>query len=241
MSEEETMNTLPNGAKISDVDQNSEKWDQLRATRPTASEASKILTGGGKTSTQREQYMRTLSIASKYAVPSFTGNKWTERGHELEPEAIERLKKETNFDLRKVGFVESPITCFGCSPDQFIYHNDSPIAGAEVKCFKMDKHLGIINKGVLPTENKAQVHSSLWVTGFPVWVFVLFCPEAFPLDFYMIEVTPDDYTVKMGNAITEFHNEYQSKWAQYLAEYELSLDQSDISQSLPTLTNLIKN
>lgn len=230
---------LPNGAKVSDVDQNSEEWDNLRKTRPTSSEASKIYTGGGTFSTQREAYMRRLSIASKYPVPKFTGNKWTERGHELEPEAAERFAEKTGLDVRAVGFIEHPDNCFGCSPDRFIYHNDVPIADVEIKCFNMDKHLGIVKKNVLPTDLKPQVHSRLYVTGLPVCILVLYCPEAFPTDLWMIEVTPDDYTVRIGEEINKFCTEYKEKWAKYLAEYELSLDQSDLAESLPHLSALL--
>lgn len=207
--------------EIIETRQGSEEWDGLRATRPTASEFGKIFTGGGKPSEQAEMYMRRLSIARKYKVPSFSGNEWTERGHALEPEARQRLIDVTGFDVREAGMCLKEGKFRGCSPDGLIYHNGEIVGGVEIKCFKMDKHLTIVNKGELPTENKPQVHGSLEITGLPFWLFCLYCPEAFPLDFRIIEVTPDGYTRQLGEALDRFESLYESKWAQYLAEYEV--------------------
>lgn len=222
------------------VFQNSEEWDKLRATRPTASEFSKIITGTGKPSTQKEAYMRKLSVAVKYDMPSFKGNQWTDRGHELEPVARQRFIDETGFDVREVGFVMRADGIAGGSPDGLIYHNEQPVAGLEIKCFNVDKHLGILEKNELPTENKPQVHGHLWITGLPAWVFVLYCPEAFPLDFRMIEVTPDGYTRQVGDAVESFCDDYRRNWARYLAEFEADQIGLSVETMLPTLSRVMK-
>lgn len=225
---------------IADIHQGHEDWDSLRATRPTASEFSKIITGMGKVSAQREAYMRRLSVAVKYEMPSFGGNKWTDRGHELEPVARQRFIDETGFDVREVGFIMRDDGVAGGSPDGMIYHDDNPVAGLEIKCFNMDKHLGILAENKLPTENKPQVHGHLWNTGLPAWVFVLYCPEAFPLDFRMIEVTPDGYTREVGHAVEQFCAEYRTNWARYLAEFEADQIGLSVDTMLPTLTAAMK-
>jgi hypothetical protein len=207
--------------KIIDCIQGSEEWENQRAIRPTASEFAKIWTGSGKPSEQRELYMRKLSIATKYKLPSWTGNMWTDRGKELEPVARERFIKETGFDVREAGICLKNGALRGASPDGLIYHKGNPIGGVEIKCYNLDKHLGILNKNVLPTENKPQVHGQLDVTGLPFWHFVLFCPEAFPLDFRIIEVTPDGYTRELASALDLFERDYEANWIQYLAEYEV--------------------
>jgi len=220
-------------------EQGSEQWDALRATKPTASEFAKILTGGGKVSEQREMYMRRLSIATKYKVPKFTGNEWTERGHALEPEARERLMKETGFDVRPAGFAIRNNSIRGASPDALIWHNGQIVGGAEIKCYNMDKHLGIVNKGVLPTTNKPQVHGSLDVTGLPFWIFFVYCPEAFPLDWLIIEVTPDSYTRQLTQALDEFEADYRKNWVQYLAEYEVDMLNKTVREMAPVAHSII--
>lgn len=207
--------------KIHHMPQGSEEWDAFRSKIPTASEFHRIYTGGGKVSEQREMYMRRLSIAVKYQVPQFMGNEWTERGHALEPEARERLVKETGWDIRTVGICTRDHSVRGASPDALIYHRGHPIGGVEIKCYKMDKHLGIVNDGKLPTANKPQVHGQLDVTGLQVWLFVVYCPEAYPLDFRIIEVTPNAYQRDLSGELDKFEDEHRQKWPQYLAEYEV--------------------
>ena len=220
--------------------QGSEEWEAFRSTIPTASEFHRIYTGGGKVSEQREMYMRRLSIAAKYQVPQFTGNEWTERGHALEPEARERLIKETGFDVRTVGICTKDNRIRGASPDGLIYHKGQPIGGVEIKCYKMDKHLGIVNDGTLPTANKPQVHGQLDVTGLAAWLFVVYCPEAYPLDFRIIEVTPDRYTSDLSAELDKFEAEYYQKWQQYLAEYEVDHLQRSPQQMAPVMYALME-
>lgn len=220
---------------IIDMLQGSEEWDRLRSVTPTASEASKIITGGGKISAQREAYMRRLSVNRKYPQPTFQGNQYTERGHDLEPIARQRLVEETGFDVREVGFIKREDCGAGGSPDGLIYGADGePVAGVEIKCFNTDKHLGILNKGEIPTDMKPQVHDHLWLSGLPAWLCVFYCPEAFPLDFRIIEVTPDGYTRSVGDAMQEFCRDYRKNWARYLAEYELDQVNKSVEQMCPT-------
>lgn len=220
--------------EIIDVLQGSEEWDRLRSVTPTASEFGKIITGTGKVSEQREAYMRRLSVNRKYPQPTFKGNKWTDRGHELEPIARERLRTETGFDVRNIGFIRRTDCGAGGSPDCFIYDADGiPRADGEIKCYAVDKHLTILNKGEIPTDMKPQVHGRLWLSGLPACLCVFYCPEAFPLDFRIIEVTPDSYTRAVGDAVQEFCREYRAKWAQYLAEYELDQVNKSVAQMCP--------
>lgn len=215
--------------------QGDEEWDKLRAIRPTASEFDKIYTGSGKQSEQRSAYMSRLAIATKYQVPKFMGNKWTERGKDLEPQAREKFIEKTGFDVREVGFCQRKGSIAGCSPDGLIYHNGEPIAGLEIKCYKLDKHLAIVNAGKLPAKNKPQVHGGLWVTGLKAWIFCVYCPEAYPLDFRVIEVTPDSYTEKLGDAIRSFKTEYLATWAERLAAYEVDMVKRTTLSLMPTL------
>ncbi len=221
--------------------QGSEEWHNNRSTRPTGSEYSKIFTGGGKRSTQREQYMRTLSISSKYELPKFQGNQWTDRGTELEPIARDLFIEKTGLDVREVGFVENDNLITGYSPDGLIYANGVPIASLEFKCFKMDKHLTIINKNEIPTDMKPQVHGALFNTEFKSCVCVFYCPEAFPLDLHVIEVTPDSYTKELEREVLLFCEEYKEKWQEYLAEYEVDKLNTTIAQKMPVLMSMIEN
>jgi hypothetical protein len=225
--------------ELIDVLQGSEEWDNLRAKRPTASEFNRIITGKGDVSEQREMYMRRLSIARKYKVPQFAGNEWTERGHELEPVARERLIKETGFDVRSAGFCIKNGHYRGCSPDALIWHRGRIVGGVEIKCYKLDKHLSIVNGDKLPTANHPQVHGQLETTGLPFWLFCVFCPEAYPMDFRIIEVTPGSYTRELASELDQFERDYDQNWARYLAEYELDIVNKTSRQMAPVAYSII--
>lgn len=226
---------------IDDIHQGHEQWDALRSVRPTASEFGKILTGTGKRSAQREAYMRKLAIATKYELPQWTGNQWTDRGHELEPLARDRFREETGFEVREVAFLQSETCIAGGSPDGLILNTaGDPVAGLEIKCYKLDKHLSILDRGELPPENMPQLHGHLWLTGFDAWAFALYCPEAFPLDFGILEVTPNGYTRRLGEAVESFCDELLSRTPEFLADFEAANLERSGRQSLPVICRAVE-
>ncbi|MBB5351376.1 hypothetical protein HNR46_001612 [Haloferula luteola] len=224
---------------ITGIHQGHEEWDQLRAVRPTASEFGKILTGGGKASGQREAYMRRLAISTKYDLPKWTGNKWTDRGQALEPEARDRFREETGFNVREVAFIQSDHCMAGGSPDGLIYDMfgdlGEAVSGIEIKCFNLDKHLSILEKGELPTENIPQVHGHLWLSGFDAWAFVLYCPEAYPLDFKVIEVRRNAYTEQLGEHVTQFCAELIERTPEFLEEFEADHIHKPVLECMPSI------
>jgi hypothetical protein len=224
---------------FNEVIQGSEQWDALRAPRPTGSEYSKIFTGGGKVSGRREAYMRQLAISTKYKMPSFGGNKYTDRGHELEPIAREMFIEKTGLDVREVGFVMSDHMDTGVSPDGLIYHNGKPIGVIEIKCLNETKHLGLITDNKVANDHLSQVHGELCVTELPVCVYILYCPEAYPLDFFCIEVTPNRFTASLNRELQKFCTELEKNRVKYLAEFEVDKLKKPSINCLPTILKMI--
>jgi hypothetical protein len=64
------------------------------------------------------------------------------------------------------------------------------------------------------------VHGSLDVTGLPCWLYVNYCPEAWPLDFSVMEVTPDDYTKALSAALDDAERDLRDNWEQWINEYK---------------------
>lgn len=124
---------------IHSVDQNSEEWFELRSGIPTASEFSRLVTSTGARSKQLDKYALTLA-AEKFAgepVDRWQGNAHTERGHELEDEAIKTFEFLNDVSVERVGFVTNDEKTIGCSPDGFV-SDDSLV---EIKCLKADNHI----------------------------------------------------------------------------------------------------
>lgn len=137
---------------IHDVEQNSDQWFALRAGIPTASEFSKLITTKGKISTSINLVAYELA-AEKYVggqVDSWDGNKWTERGKELEPLASSAYCFKNDCDVETVGFVTDDKNTMGCSPDRFV-GEDGMI---EIKCLMAKHH---VKEMVFHKENNTSV------------------------------------------------------------------------------------
>lgn len=189
--------------------QGSEQWFAARRGRPTASRFKDIITPTGLLSKSAAAYAYEL-IAECFetgAPPDFIGNKWTDRGTELEPEARAAFTEQTGLELEQVGFVtRHDQQLIGCSPDGLIKNAAGQyVAGFEAKCPTPKKHVETVAGGTLPDDYKVQVHGSLWLTGLPEWHFWSYCPGMQP--FHCI-VSPDAYTAKVGAALEQFVIDY---------------------------------
>jgi hypothetical protein len=139
-----------------DVEQGTPEWHALRDGLITASNAGKLLQ---------------LGIESALATSNFKGNWYTQRGHDLEPEAIELYELVKNITVERPGFItNSKYPGCGVSPDGI---TDRLI---EVKCFMKDKHLSI-NEKTIPFEVIAQIQFGMMITGLRKTDLVLYNPD----------------------------------------------------------------
>lgn len=128
--------------KVHDVEQRSSLWYAMRAGMPTASEFSKIVTSTGDTSESMTTYAMTLA-AEKFAgssVDAWEGNAWTDRGRDLESQAIALYELAHDLDVERVGFVTDDDQNMGCSPDGLVGKGGL----IEVKCLKAENHIKTI-------------------------------------------------------------------------------------------------
>lgn len=146
--------------RIHEVEQNSPEWLEARVGKFTGSNAIKLL-----------RYGRT-DKARVEANPSFNGNYWTRRGHDLEPYAIKAYEMAKEIEVLRPGFITNdnyPDCLF--SPDA--------VTGTtliEVKCFGEKKHQAI-NRRNIPVEIKAQIHFGMIMTELDQADLVLFSDE----------------------------------------------------------------
>jgi hypothetical protein len=114
----------------------------VRAGLPTASEFSKLITSTGEPSKSLSGYAITLA-AEKYAgkpIETWEGNKYTDRGKELEPDAKSLYAFMHDQNLEPVGFVTDDLQLYGCSPDSWAGTEGL----AEIKCLKAENHVKAI-------------------------------------------------------------------------------------------------
>ncbi len=201
--------------------QGSEAWERLRTGRPTASRFSDIITAAkGELSKSAQGYM--VELISQCFCPGwsdFLGNKWTDRGTEMEPEAREAFIQHTGLNVVQVGFCTRDDTVAGCSPDGLIVDADGNyIAGIEIKSPSPKVHIGYILDGKLPNDYKQQVHGSMAVTGLNEWHFWSYYPGIQP---FHIVVQRDEYTEKVSASLDSFLIDYAALRAKLIPKVQL--------------------
>lgn len=184
------------------MEQRSEAWFRARAGRLTASNFHRVLTPSGKDSSQwRELAIEMCCSRIRPDEIQGEGNRHTDRGEELEPEAREEFSRIMGLEVEQVGFIVQDNELVGCSPDGMIKINGQYAAGVELKCPLAKNHAKYLLDGVLPGQYKAQVHGSMIVTGLPYWYFMSYCRRLKPL---ILRVDRDSYTDTLQDALERF-------------------------------------
>jgi hypothetical protein len=187
----------------------------MRRGIPTASCADKLLTKAGKPSSSADAYLGELidECVHPDAEPTFTGNRHTDRGHELEPQARAWYRLVTGGDVRVAGFILRDDGKAGCSPDSLVWRDGEPRRGVEIKAPEGKKHALWMIGGGLPDEHRQQVHMSMAVTALREWDFLSFCPGYKP---FRVEVIWDGYTDLMAKELNAFIARLETAKAQFI-------------------------
>lgn len=154
--------------KILQLIQNSPEWYEARKGKVTGSNADLLLT-------------KSLDTAIQANFNSFKGNFYTQRGHILEPEAIEIYEQIHHTIVDRVGMVvNDKYPTASCSPDGI----DNPFL-IEVKCFGKERHNSIVKLSDIPYKIMAQLQFNMMVCELPLARLVLYNPDIEnPIDAY---------------------------------------------------------
>jgi hypothetical protein len=151
-----------------DIQQNTQEWITAKLGKFSASSAAELLmkntNEGYKNLIKRIVEER---ITGEPIEGRWNGNKFTERGHDFEPMAIERFELSTFTKVNRVGIVEmNEWVC--CSPDGLINENGliqvkNPIFSTQYDyLFDIDGNLTEISKP--PTNYYKQMQFELFIT-----------------------------------------------------------------------------
>lgn len=180
--------------KIHTCEQRSAEWYRLRAGIPTASEFSCLVTSTGAPSKSLPKYARQLA-AEAFAgrtLDAWEGNQWTNRGKDLEAEAIRLYEFATDQVVTPVGFVTNDSVSAGCSPDGFV-GNDGLV---EVKCLKADNHVEAVlyhqKNGRCQPDYVQQSQGQIWLCE-RKWCDLIIYHPVLPL--LVIRQTPDQAVI----------------------------------------------
>lgn len=196
--------------KIHNVAQNTDEWMQLRAGIPTASAFDKIITPTGRKSTQVDEYANLLlaEIITGKSISTWKGNAHTERGKELEADAVACYEMVTGNITKPGGFITN---CgLGCSPDRLIGLS----GGLEIKCPAAHTHLSYMLNNKIESIYIPQVQGQIYVTGSMYWDWMSYHPDFEPV---IIRVArDDDYLLKMFEYMQDFFELLKEKKARLI-------------------------
>jgi exodeoxyribonuclease (lambda-induced) len=169
---------------VIECEQRTPEWYAARVGVLTASEAQAMLSRPRKKDQVETEGRRVLRCRlalelvkgatveapeDRYVTP------WMQRGIDREAEAIGKYEARFGELVQPVGFVRHNTLPIGCSPDGIVGDFDG---GVEVKNVKWTTQLDYHDlKNEVPSEYRAQVTHSLFVTELPWWDFVSYCPE----------------------------------------------------------------
>ncbi len=195
------------GFLIHEVEQRSKEWFELRRGIPTASQFCKIITSRGCESRQAEAYLKALlaELADEAYAGSFIGSYWTERGIDLEGEAIRYYERVTDTRTIKVGFITDRSRTMGCSPDRLV-GSDGLL---EVKCPAPHTHEEYLRRQRIDMRYYPQVQGQLLITG-RSWVdFFSYDPDQ---PHFLVRVFRDEpYIATLRQLLNKFARELQRR------------------------------
>jgi hypothetical protein len=185
---------------VHNVTQGSPEWLQARLGIPTASEFHRILTPGGKASTQSEAYMHRCLAEWVIGVPieGEYESQWMIRGHELEEQAVKAYEFATDSETEIVGFVTNDAGTAGASPDRLVGKN----GGLELKCPSPQVQVGYLLAKSVDEKYKPQVQGNLWLTERDWWDISAYCP-GFPASIIRVE-RDEKYIRSLAAALDTF-------------------------------------
>ena len=156
---------------ITDIEQGSDEWLDLRRGVVTGSNFAKVMAKGqGKT---RRSYM--LKLAAEIVtgnVQETYKNSAMEWGNECEPQARAMYEFSNNCDVEQVAFIKRDDDV-GVSPDGLV--GDAGML--EIKCPETTTQIEYFLSGKLPAAYKAQVQGQMWVAQREWCDFVAFDPR----------------------------------------------------------------
>jgi hypothetical protein len=193
-------------SKLHFVDQYSKEWWDLRRGVPTASQFHRIITPGGKPSSQARGYMYWLiaeRLFGDLGEDKYRIFPYQEHGLRNEPLAINAFQKSHKLTLQSVGYVTTDDGRLGASPDCLV---KGSVESVEIKCPMPWTHIGYLLDGP-GNDYKPQVQGQLFVGEFKVAHFYAWHPNA-PA-FYQYTVRDEAYLRTMGDLLGEFCEELE--------------------------------
>jgi len=161
---------------IHDMPQGSDSWFNIKRGKPSSSMFGSLITGTGKPSKSMPEYAAALALETFLGVPvddGFKGNKYTDRGTELEPLSNSDYEMTRQVKIQPVGFITDDLMRWGSSTDGLVGEDGIvEFKNLIAKTF-WKLYLACKKHNVTPPSYIPQLQGELFVTG-RKWVDIVF-------------------------------------------------------------------
>lgn len=177
-----------------EIVQNEPEWFAAKVGKPSASNASRMITSTGTPSKSTKGYAQELAgeLYAGKSLSSWAGSAATEFGKETEDEARLAYEMMTDVSVQQIGIIEDDLQRYLISPDGLVGNNGL----VEIKC-KPKHHLTTLiyykKNGKIPTDYIAQLQMQLSVSG-REWVDLFYYSKDLPC--LTVRVYPDMDIIK---------------------------------------------
>lgn len=189
---------------ITDIEQGTEEWKNLRLGVITASRFKDVLAkGSGATRTTYIHQLAAEIITGEVA--EFFSNDAMKWGTETEPQARAMYELRTGYEVEEVAFIKMDDHNVGVSPDGIIDN----VGLVEFKCPKTTTQIKTFLGGKMPTCHIPQVQGQMWVSNTQWCDFVSFDPRINgEASWFKIRIKRDEEYIKdMQEKIFKFEDE----------------------------------
>jgi hypothetical protein len=193
---------------ITDVEQGSDAWRELRLGIPTASSFDRVITEArGELAAGRWKYAYELAcerlLHEDTSLP-LDGLHWVERGKLLEADAVKHYEAIAGTTTDRIGLIMTDDGKMACSPDRI---QTDKLVGLEIKCPMASTHAQYMREG----PGKAyrwQVLGCLLISQFERWDFVSYHPNLREVIIPYERTTEAELEIKkLDAALTQFKDE----------------------------------
>lgn len=202
-----------------DIEQNSDEWYQIKVGTIGASSATDLLMDKKTKGYQalKDRLVEEKITGEQTESKTFTGNKYTERGHEFEPIAREDYEFRKLENVKLIGVVILDDWCL-CSPDGLL--NEKGLHQIKCPIFNTQKkYLNIIKSNPTLTHNELlrkidsgyykQCQYEIFVSDRDYNVFTSYHPHLPPID---LIITKDEEVIsQIQNRLIEIKQEVESE------------------------------
>lgn len=151
---------------VNNCEQYSDEWYKFRLGKPSSSSFSKLITSTGAASKSMQAYAQKLAgdLFAGRDIDAWEGNRFTERGHEIEEEARSYYSMMFDKEVIQVGSVSDTMGRWITSPDGMV-DEDGVL---EVKCLPKNHIAALLYykkmHGKAPPDYIQQTQGQLFVT-----------------------------------------------------------------------------